>query len=69
MERFRFYTRKGESQIRPYEKGEDLSRISVSDQDDPETDMGMVARNPNNYDDQWYIAKQYFDDNFLEKIL
>lgn len=57
------YKRKGLSEMRPYVKGEDLSAISVSAEDDPETDMGMVARNPKNHADQWYVARKYFEDN------
>lgn len=26
----------------------------------------MIARNPNNHQDQWLITKQYFDENFIE---
>lgn len=57
------YKRKGVSEMRPYVKGEDLSKISVADVDDPETDMGMIARNPDNHDDQWYVAREYFEKN------
>ena len=46
--------------------GEDLSKISVAEVDNPETDMGMVARNPNNHADQWYVARKYFEDNLEE---
>lgn len=60
------YRRKGLSHMRPYVKGEDLSGISVSKEDRPETDMGMIARNPKNHEDQWYVARQYFEDNFEE---
>jgi len=63
MNDFKKYTRKGFSEMRFYEAGEDLSEISVSDQDSPETDMGMVARNPKNHKDMWYVAKKYFEDN------
>jgi len=51
-------------EMRPYIQGEDLTGISVSDQDDPETDMGMIARNPDNHDDQWYIARTYFEKHY-----
>jgi hypothetical protein len=50
--------------MRPYVHGEDLANISVSEEDDPPNDMGMIARNPNNHRDQWYVAKQYFKKNF-----
>jgi len=29
--------------------------------------MGMIARNPENHKDQWYVARKYFEDNFEEK--
>ena len=60
---FKKYVRKGFSEMRPYIPDEDLSNISVSDVDTPEIG-GMIARNPNNHTDQWYVAKKYFEDNF-----
>lgn len=63
MSEFRQYKRKGLSEMRPYVKGEDLSKVSVSPEDNPESDMGMIARNPNNHADQWYVARRYFNDN------
>ena len=62
MSEFKFYQRKGLSEMRPYVPGEDLTGISVSDQDTPELG-GMIARNPKNHADQWYVAKKYFEDN------
>lgn len=65
---FKKYRRKATfTEARPYIKGEDLDGVSISDVDkeaDPENDMGMIARNPKNHSDQWYIARQYFADNF-----
>jgi len=61
---WKHYRRKGIAEMRPYVKGEDLTGISVSEQDDPPNDMGMIARNPENHDDQWYVARKYFEDNF-----
>jgi len=63
MSEWKQYKRKGLSEMRPYLVGEDLTHISVADVDDPPTDMGMVARNPKNHEDQWYVARKYFDDN------
>lgn len=57
------YKRKGLSEMRPYILGEDLTNISVAAVDDPPTDMGMIARNPKNHADQWYVARKYFEDN------
>lgn len=33
------------------------------DDNNPPDDMGMVARNPKNHADQWYVARKYFEDN------
>jgi hypothetical protein len=66
VENWKQYKRKGLSEMRPYVKGEDLSKISVSGTDNPETDMGMIARNPENHEDQWYVARKYFEDNLEE---
>ncbi len=68
MSEFKNYRRKGHSEMRPYVKGENLTKISVSKEDNPEEDMGMIARNPKNHNDQWYVARKYFEDN-LEEIL
>ena len=64
---FKKYKRKGLSEMRLYVKGEDLSNISVSNEDSPFEDMGMIARNPLNHEDQWYVARKYFEDN-LEPV-
>ena len=64
MSEFRQYKRVNISEMRPYIKGEDLSGVSVSKEDSPGEDMGMIARNPENENDQWYVARRYFTDNF-----
>jgi len=64
MNTFKQYRRTGISEMRPYVKGEDLTNISVSGEDNPYGDMGMIARNPKNHNDQWYVASKYFHDNF-----
>ena len=64
---FEQYERTNVAEMRPYVPGEDLSKISVSDVDIP-AEGGMVARNPNNHDDQWYVAEAYFKDNFRKKV-
>ena len=60
---FEQYRRAGLAEMRPYEPGEDLKGVSVSPEDTPEAG-GMIARNPKNHKDQWYVAKKYFQDNF-----
>jgi len=64
MAEFKKYKRKGLSEMRPYILGEDMTDISVAAVDDPSNDMGMIARNPKNHNDQWYVARKYFEDNF-----
>ena len=69
MEEFKKYRRKGLSEMRPYVKGEDLTGINVALINysiNPETDMGMIARNPKNHDDKWYVARKYFEENLEE---
>ena len=54
--------------------GEDLTGVSISEPDKKLMQelpnvftQGYIARNPKNHEDQWYVAKDYFDDN-LEPI-
>ena len=65
--KFRKYRRTNIAEMRPYVYGEDNKYISISGVDCPDNDMGMIARNPKNHKDQWYVARKYFEDNF-EKI-
>ncbi len=64
MNEFKQYRRKGLAEMRPYVPGEDLLGVSVSEADDPPNDLGMIARNPKNHADKWYVAKKYFEDSF-----
>ena len=58
MDEFKQYRRKGLAEMRPYVPGENLSGVSVSEEDDPPNDLGMIARNPKNHADKWYVAKK-----------
>lgn len=60
---FQNYVKKAVQPMRPYVPGEDLTNISVSAEDTPE-EGGMIAQNPKNPNDQWYVAKQFFLDNY-----
>jgi hypothetical protein len=68
MSEFKQFRRKQIAELRPYQEGEQLSeRVSVSqaDKEAGSPKVGdMIARNPKNHDDQWLVAKQYFEDNF-----
>lgn len=65
---FKQYRRKQIAELRPYVEGEVLeAKVSISkaDRDAGSPKVGdMIARNPNNPEDQWLVAKQYFEDNF-----
>lgn len=65
---FKRYKRKQIAELRPYIPGEILSeRVSISagDRENGSPKEGdMIARNPANHDDQWLVAKDYFEANF-----
>jgi len=68
MSEYKQYQRKGLSEMRPYIQGEDLTGISVSEPDKNNLHLGgMIARNPKNHDDKWFVAQKYFDAN-LEPV-
>lgn len=60
------YRKKCTQLMRPYIPGEDLTGISVSDEDTPE-EGGMIAINRDNHKDQWYVAKEFFEKHY-EKV-
>ena len=71
MSEFKQYRRKSISEMRPYVENEKLdSKVSISEADlkNGSPKIGdMIARNPKNHNDQWLVAKAYFEDN-LEPI-
>ena len=66
MNEWKKYRRTNIAEMRPYIFKEDQKYMSISGVDSPDYDMGMVARNPKNHKDQWYVARKYFEDNFEE---
>jgi len=67
MTEFKQYRRKQIAELREYEPGETLSRVSISapDKEAGSPKLGdMIARNPVNHDDQWLVAAEYFAVNF-----
>ena len=67
MSEFTKYRRSQIAELRPYEPGESMGRVSISapDKEAGSPKLGdMIARNPKNHDDQWLVAAQYFADNF-----
>jgi hypothetical protein len=65
MEGYKDYRKKNVQPMRPYVPGEDLSGVSVSAEDIPEKG-GMIACNPDNQKDKWYVAKDFFAANYVE---
>lgn len=64
---FTRYRRKDYAELRPYEPGENMNGISVSQTDilNGSPKLGdMIARNPRNHADKWLVAARYFNDNF-----
>lgn len=62
-ERFKNYRKKLMQPMRPYVPGEDLTGISVNKEDTPELG-GMIAVNPSNLEDKWYVGKDFFENNY-----
>lgn len=60
---WRRYRKTATQEMRPYILGEDLSGVSVNAEDTPERG-GMVARHAANPKDQWYVSKQFFEENY-----
>ena len=50
--------------MRAYLPGEDLEGVSVWKGDTLE-EGGMIAINPEKLDDKWYIAKDFFEKNYV----
>ncbi|RLE24689.1 MAG: hypothetical protein DRJ50_04295 [Actinobacteria bacterium] len=52
--------------MRPYVPGEDLESqgVSVWEGDTPELG-GMVAQNPDDATDMWYVEKKFFEENYM----
>jgi len=72
MSEFKKYRRKGFSEMRAYVEGEELNElVSISEADlkNGSPKLGdMIARNPKNHDDQWLVAKAYFEENLEEVV-
>jgi len=66
-DKFEQYRRTSIAEMRPYEEGEDLSGVSINEVDKAAGSPrpgDMIARNPANHEDQWLVARAYFEQNF-----
>ena len=69
MSDWKRFRKHGTTEMRPHMPGEELIGVSVSDADLAEASGaggGKIARNPDNHDDQWYVAKAYFETMYEE---
>jgi len=64
MSEFKNYIKNTLQPMRLYIPGEDLIGITVWDGDTPE-DGGMIARNPKDLTDKWYVSKKFFEENYI----
>jgi len=62
----KYYRKKGTQAMRPYVPGEDLTSVSVSEEDTPEAG-GMIAIGADN-NARWYVSKTFFNENYVEAI-
>jgi len=67
MSDFKNYIKQTLQPMRPYKEGEDLAAqgVSVWDGDTPEIG-GMIAINPRDPQDRWYVSKIFFEANYAE---
>ena len=63
MSKWKKYRKSGLQEMRDYIPGEDLDKISVSKEDTPEKG-GKIGRNSENHKDQWYVAKDFYEENY-----
>lgn len=69
MANWQKYQRKGEIEARPFEPDDAYSKhISFSEADRARFTFegGMIARNPANHADQWYINPEFFADHYKQ---
>jgi len=63
MSEFTLYRKKLLQPMRPFTHDSDLKGVSVAACDEPEIG-GMIAVNPEDETDKWYVSKQFFNDNY-----
>ena len=64
MTEFKNYIKNKVQPMRPYIMGEDMEGISVWEGDVLEPG-GMIAVNPTDPIDMWYVSKVFFNENYI----
>jgi len=65
MDGFKNYRKNTVQPMRPYIPGEDLTGVAVCQTNTPSLG-GMIAVNPQNLVDKWYVSKDFFINNYTE---
>ena len=66
---YKKYRRTNIAEMTEWVPGYDMTNVSISKYDKENgspKDGDMIARNPNNHNDKWLVAKEYFINNFEE---
>jgi hypothetical protein len=61
MTEWKLYRKKTVTELRPYVEGEPLTHVSGVLNPKP---GDWIARDPTNHDDQWFVTKEYFEENY-----
>lgn len=66
MEQDRLYVKMVPQPMHPWEPGEDLTGVSISEADSPPSEGDFIATNPDNPSDRWLIKKDYHKKHYVE---
>lgn len=61
------YRKKGTQPMFPWSESTDMARVSISDEDKQNGSPkpgDMIAFNPDNKEDRWLVAEEYFRKNY-----
>jgi len=64
MSEWKLYRKTGATEMRPYVPGEDMTYIGHLDSWGLK-EGGMIARNPLDPSDQWYVSKEFFESSYI----
>jgi len=67
-EEYKEFQKTGITEMRPYRLGESMDGITVSKDDYPAKDQGMIARDPKNHENRWYVNREFFEKNYEECV-
>lgn len=68
MSEFKQYRKKQIAEMRPYVEGEDMTGITITEEDartGSPKEGDMIARNPANHKDRWLVSGTFFNTNYV----